>query len=128
MKKETFTPPVESVLPKQPSRTQTTLTFIQIMPPILLLICTLFGIYVGICFLQFLNHEQSNRSSITNKWSETGLEQLQQMNTIIKQELDLIIDQRQENKALQAKIDALTTKNEKNTIDPSPSPSAQTGQ
>ena len=77
----------------------------QIIPSILLLICTVFGIFIGIRFLLFLEHAESRRVSISDKWSETGFEQLQQMNATIKQELDLILDQRREIQTLRSQLE-----------------------
>ena len=82
--------------------------FFQTMPSILLLLCSVFIIFVGMRFLSFLEHTETQRSSIANKWSETGFEQLQQMNSVIKQELDLIIEQRRDNQVLQSKIQDLS--------------------
>ena len=96
---------VEHVLPQ---KTSNLVIVSQITPPILLLLCALFGIFVGLRFLSFIDRTESHRTSISAKWSETGFEQLQQMNTTIKQELDLIIEQRRENLALQEKIQELT--------------------
>ena len=81
----------------------------QIIPSTLLLVCAVFGIFVGMRFLTYIEQLDSHRVSLSTKWSETGFEQLQQMNSTIKQELDLILDQRRENQALQAKIQQLTT-------------------
>ena len=79
-----------------------------ILPAVLLLACALFGIFVGMRFLAYIDRLDSSRVSISDKWSAIGFEQLLQMNTTIKQELDLILDQRQENQVLQAKIEQLT--------------------
>ena len=79
-----------------------------IIPSVLLLVCAVFGIFVGMRFLAYIDRLDSHRVSISDKWSETGFEQLQQMNTTIKQALDLILDQRRENQVLQAKIEQLT--------------------
>ena len=81
----------------------------QAIPSILIFVCMVFGIFIGIRFLTFLDRVESLHASMSTKWSETSFEQLQQMNIIIKQELDLILDQRRENQALQAKIQTLTT-------------------
>ena len=92
-----------------PQKTSNLFILSQIIPSMLLLVCALFGIFVGLRFLSFIDRAQSHHTSISSKWSEIGFEQLQQMNTTIKQELDLILDQRQENQALQAKVHDLTT-------------------
>jgi hypothetical protein len=92
-----------------PKKSSNLLILSQIMPSMLLLACALFGIFVGFRFLSFIDRSQSHHTSITSKWSEIGFEQLQQMNTTIKQELDLILDQRRENQELQAKVHDLTT-------------------
>ena len=98
------TPPEQAISKK----TSNLFILSQIIPSTLLLVCALFGIFVGVRFLSFIDRTESQRTSISAKWSETGFEQLQQMNTTIKQELDLILDQRRENMALQAKIQKLT--------------------
>lgn len=77
------------------------------VPIILLLILTVWSIFVGMRLLAFLDHEDANRAAVYSKWTETGLEQLQQMSTIIHKELDLILDQRRENQALQEKFKKL---------------------
>jgi len=112
----------EQTLPRQPSGL---FIIFQIMPSILLLVCALLGIFVGMRFWTFLDHAESQRSSLSNKWSETGFEQLQQMNVTIKQELDLILDQRRENQALQAKVQELTAQIPKNKTEVVSSASAQ---
>ena len=94
--------------PLLPKKTSTLFILSQIIPSTLLMTLGLFGIYVGVHFLSFIDRSESQRASISSKWSETGFEQLQQMNATIKQELDLILDQRRENLALQAKVQALT--------------------
>ena len=86
------------------------LIIVQIIPSILFLICTVFGIFVGMQFLIFLKHTEFRDISRSAK-SEMGIEQLQQMSSIIKQELNLIIDQRQENQVLQAKVQELANIN-----------------
>lgn len=110
--------------PIVPQKTSSLFVLSQIIPSVLLLICALFGIFVGLRFLSFIDRSESQRSSISTKWSETGFEQLQQMNASIKQELDLILDQRRENLALQEKIQELTksisvAQNTKETVLPS---------
>ena len=98
---------------------KTSILFIafQVIPATLLLVCVVFGIFFGMRFLTFLDLAESRRVTVSNNWSEIGFEQLQQMNAIIKGELDLILDQRLENKALQEKIKELTTEQQ-------PAPSA----
>jgi hypothetical protein len=83
-------------------------TAFQMVPAFLLLIAVIFGICVGMRFLQFLERAELQRTSQANKWSETGYEQLQQMHSIINKELDVILDQRRENQALQVKIEELS--------------------
>ena len=90
-----------------PQKISKLLLISQVMPSILLLICALFGIFIGFHFLSWLNQAESHKASVATQWSETGLEQLQQMTSTIKQELELIIDQRQENLALQKKLQIL---------------------
>ena len=104
MKNEAIRPEQETTKNKS-----STLLAFQIIPSIVLLLCAVFGIFVGVRFLIFLEETESHRASISSKWSETGFEQLQQMNATIKQELDLILDQRRENLALQAKVQKLTS-------------------
>jgi hypothetical protein len=87
----------------------------QIVSVILLMTCAMFGIFVGMRFLAFIDHEESYRISVADKYSEIVFEQLQQMSTTIKQEFDLILDQRQENQALQARIQELTAAISNNT-------------
>ena len=120
----------EITKPEQELQKKTSRLFIifQIVFSILLLVCAVFGIFVGMRFLTFLDRAESHRSSISNKWSETGFEQLQQMNSTIKQELDLILDQRRENQALQAKIEELIAKITKDRVEVFPSSNAQGGQ
>ena len=79
----------------------------KIAPTIILLIGIFFIIFVGMRVLAFLDRLELQRSSVSSKWSETGFEQLQQMNSIIKQELDFIVDQRHENQELQAEVQKL---------------------
>lgn len=81
--------------------------FSQIIPSILLLILALFGLFIGMRFLDFLDKAERHKVSTSDKWSETGFQQLQLMNTIIKQELDLIIKQNNDNHALRTQMDAL---------------------
>lgn len=99
----------EGIPMKNETSKSTLLPIIQTAPSIILLICALFGIFVGMRFITFLDHTEIHRTSISDKWSETGFEQLEQMNATIKQELDLILDQRRENQVLQEKIRQLTT-------------------
>lgn len=80
---------------------------LQAIPAIILLICAVFGIFVGLRFLSFLDRAATQQSNISVKWANTGFEQLQQMNSTIKEELDLIIEQRNEIQSLQAKIQQL---------------------
>lgn len=87
----------------------------QIGPAILLVMCAVFGIFVGMRFLAFIDYEEYSRLSTAKKQSEVVFEQLQQMNATIKQEFDLILDQRRENQALQTKIQELTVTISKNT-------------
>jgi len=89
--------------------------FFQVIPSLVLLFCTVYGIFVGMRFLNFIDRTESQRVAFTSKFSETGLEQLKNMNNIMKQEFDLILDQRKENQILQAKIQELTTS--KNNIE-----------
>lgn len=83
------------------------LGFSQIVSPIIFIMCAIFIFFIGVRFLTLIDREDTHRISISNKVSETGLQQLQQMNAIIKQELDLIQDQYRENQALQEKISQL---------------------
>ena len=91
-----------------PPKTSSLWIAAHIVPSALLLVCAAFGIFVGMRFLAYIDRLDSHRVSISEKWSETGFQQLQQMNATIKQELDLILDQRRENQVLQAKIEQLT--------------------
>ena len=94
--------------PILPQKTSTLVVVSQVVPSLLLLACALFGMFIGMRFLAFIDRADTHRSSIATKWSETGFDQLQQMNMTIKQELDLILDQRRENLSLQATVHALT--------------------
>jgi hypothetical protein len=109
----------EITKPKQGLQKKTSGLFIifQTVPSIILLVCAVFGIFVGMRFLTFLDRMESHHSSISSKWFEIGFEQLQQMNLTIKQELDLILDQRRENQALQAKIQELSAQISKNRVE-----------
>jgi hypothetical protein len=70
----------------------------------------IFCFYAGLRFLNFLDHEGSvPHTPVPAKWSESAITQLQQMNGIIKQELDIIVDQRNENRFLQGKLQAFNT-------------------
>jgi hypothetical protein len=115
----------EQELPKKTSRL---FIIFQAVPSIILLVCAVFGIFVGMRFLTFIDREESHRSSISNKWSEIGFEQLQQMNLTIKQELDLIMDQRRESQYLQGKIQELTNQVLKNSVRAVPYSSIPEGQ
>lgn len=81
---------------------------LQIIRSIALLICMVFGVFFGIQFLTFLGHS-SDYVYVSDRF-EKRFEQLQQMNSIIKQQIELIIDQRQENQALQAKLQGMEKK------------------
>jgi hypothetical protein len=111
-----------------PKKTSRLFIIFQTMPSIILLVCAVFGIFVGMRFLTFIDREESHRSSLSNKWSETGFEQLQQMNLTIKQELDLIMDQRRESQYLQGKIQELTNQILKNSVRAAPYSSIPEGQ
>lgn len=87
----------------------------QIGSIVFLLGCAVFGIFVGIRFLTFIEHEEAYRISQANKRAEINYEQLQQMSYTIKQEFDLILEQRRENQILQTKIQELTAIVSKNT-------------
>lgn len=91
---------------------------LQIMTSTLLLICALFGIFVGVRLLNFIEHKAEQQLSISEKWSEVAFDQLLQMNTTVKQGLDLILEQRKENQALQAEIRQLTSQLNKNQTTP----------
>lgn len=86
----------------------------QIAPAILLVVCAMFAIFVGMHFLSFIDREESYRIYVTEKRLEIGFDQLQQMSSTIKQELDLILDQRLENQGLQTRIQELTAALSKN--------------
>lgn len=115
----------------KPQKTAGVLAFFQIIPGITIFICAVFGIFVGLRFLTFIDHEESRRiasteDSIPGKWFLTGFEQLQQMNATIKEELDLILDQRRENQSLQEKVRHLTAEiAEKANQSATPPPSTQ---
>ena len=115
----------EITKPEQGLQTKTSRLFIifQTVPSIILLICAVFGIFVGMRFLTFLDRVESHHT-ISSKWSEVALEQLQQMNLVIKQELGLILDQRRENQVLQAKIQELVAQISKNRAEVVPSSSS----
>ena len=76
----------------------------QLLPPAFFLGCAVFGVFVGMRLLAFIDKETPHQFSAPAQWSESGFEQLQQMNATIKQELDLIVDLRHENQALQEKM------------------------
>lgn len=94
-----------------PSKASPVFVFSQLFPSLLLLIFTVFGLFVGLRFLSFIDKAESHRTTLSAQWSETGFEQLKQMNATIKLELDLILDQRRENSLLQAKIQEITQAN-----------------
>ncbi len=102
---KTPVPSNASTLNKAPIRA----SLFQMAPSILLLMMAIFGMFIGFQFLTFLDHEKTHRTNTADKWADAGFEQLLQMNATIKQELDLIIDQRQENKHLRATIRDLAT-------------------
>lgn len=81
------------------------------IPSILLLICTLFGFFIGFRFLTFLDRLESHRNVVSEKWLETGLEQVKQLNTIVQQTLDLVLEQRKENQGLRTQIQELSQNN-----------------
>jgi|GEM_PF-2105972 len=101
---------------------------LQIMPAILLLGCAALGIYVGLRFLNIVEDVELSHTKTTAQWSESGFEQLRQMTTTIKQELDLIIAQRDENLILQSQVKQLSEqvwtleKNEQQRMALTPSP------
>lgn len=112
--------------PETPKSAQPRWVFVfQMIPSILLLMCTLFGIFIGMRFLTFLEQEETHRISISNKWTETGFEQLQQMNATIKQELDLITEQRHENQVLQYQIQELNATLARNNAQQSIAPTSE---
>lgn len=79
----------------------------QIISAILLLSYALFGILVGMKFWCFLTTVETKY--VTNLAKvEIGFGQLQQMISILEQELKLIINQQQENQQLQAKLAELS--------------------
>jgi len=80
----------------------------QIIPAILLLGCATLGIYVGLRFLNIVEQVELSHTKTTDQWSESGFEQLRQMTTTIKQELDLIMAQRDENLILQSHVKQLS--------------------
>ena len=93
-----------------------------IVPIVFLMVFTTFSIFVGMRVLAFI---ESSRIAVADKHSEIGVEQLQQMSITIKQELDLILDQRRENQALQTRIQELTAAASQN-IDKKPVASSAT--
>jgi len=95
-----------------PKKMQLATTFLVVMQTIVcltLLTCTVFGIYVGIQFLNYIDNRESQQISAQEQWFQTGFQQLQQMNTTIKQELELIIDLHHENQVLQKEVRNLET-------------------
>lgn len=106
MEEESSDVPKKEQMPHLQDKRSTATFYIasQIIPSMLLIICTVFGIYIGIRFLNFIELSELHRASQSEKWSETGLDQLQQMNAVIKQTLELVKEQRQINQALQATI------------------------
>lgn len=74
---------------------------------IVLIIVTVFALAAGFHFLTFLNHREYQRVSNSHQWSETGFEQLQEMNNTIKEELDLIMSEHKENQVLREKLAAI---------------------
>jgi len=109
---------VSSMKTTTPSSSQTSRIdmIFQLLPTLFFLTCAVFGMFVGMRLLTFIEQETSQRTTLSNKWSEVGFEQLQQMNTTIKQELDLILDLRHENQMLIAKINELNVITKNNTI------------
>ncbi len=102
------------------------LMIMQIILSSLFLVCTVFSMFVGMQFLAFLKRAEL-QNNFRSTHFEIGYEQLQQMNSIIQKELDLIIDQRRENQALQAKVAELTkpTETSDHTEDPTTLSSAR---
>ena len=64
---------------QSPQKSSRFLTLLQILPPTLLLICTLFGLFIGVRLLTFLEHKSATQLSVSDKWSEAGFEQLLQI-------------------------------------------------
>jgi hypothetical protein len=93
--------PMERKLGESKQKTSACLNFLQIVPAVLMLVCALFGIYVGMHFLMFLERAESQRSTVGMQLAQTSFAQVQQLNSIIKQELDLILEQHHENQSLQ---------------------------
>ncbi len=102
--------------PYIPQKTSPWQPFFQTALSILLLVCALLGIFVGLRFLSTIDRLESQRTSLSNRWSDAGFEQLEKMNTIIQEELNLILEQRQENLKLQEKIQTLM--NEEKEVTP----------
>lgn len=73
--------------------------YFQIIPGILLLICAVWGIFVGMRILTVIDR-------ITSKPSD--VQSLQRINPILEKELDLIVGQHRENQLLQEKLQKLT--------------------
>ena len=105
--------PMECELGTVKQKTTCWLNFFQILPAVLLSVCTLFGIYVGMHFLMFLERAESQQSSVGIELAQISFTQVQQLNSIIKQELDLILEQHHENQNLQIKLEELTVQMQK---------------
>lgn len=96
-----------------------------IIPTVFLVVFATFGIFVEMRILAFIDYREAHRIAAADKRSEITIEQLQQMSTTIKQELDLILDQRRENQTLQTRIQELTAAASQN-IDKNPVTSSTT--
>jgi hypothetical protein len=81
----------------------------QVIPSILLLICSLFGIFVGFKFIGWLEQKDLNYKFNLIHSEMNGME-LQQVISIIEKELNLIIEQKKENQDLRLKVNELTIK------------------
>jgi acetolactate synthase regulatory subunit len=73
--------------------------YFQIIPGILLLICAVWGIFVGLRILTVIDRIVSKPSDVQS---------LSSINPILEKELDLIVDQHRENQLLQEKLQKLT--------------------
>ena len=84
-------------------RANKSVILMQTIPTVLLLIGTLFGIFVGFKFLNFLD-DKLNQPNLKSSGCMIEIDQLQQMSSIVAKQLDLIVEQRKENQGLQAKV------------------------
>lgn len=96
-----------SVVQSHPKKSTSFLSILKICSSIALLLFAILGMVAGMRFLMYLDRLETYHVSAANKWSDTGFQQLQQMNGMLEKELNLILEQRQENLGLQKQIQEL---------------------